>query len=482
MKNVQPVILSGGSGSRLWPLSRTGVPKQFLCLAGEETLLHQSLDRLMNLTSAEINVIDPYIVANNRHRFLVSEILREAEIRPRAIILEPLSRNTAPALTLAALAAIENDDPILIVSPSDHAVGNISMFSRAMLQAIQSAADGAISILGVTPNSPETGFGYIQAGDPRASNREVRAVKGFMEKPDVNKAKEFIDSGDFFWNSGIFILRSSTWIKAIKKFAPDIFLSTERAWVGRKTDGIFVRLGEADFSEIRGESIDRAVLEKCIGSEVEVHMIHLDAEWSDLGTWRSIWNSCGIDEGGNIFSGDVIALDATNSLVRASSRLVAALGINDLVVVDTPDALLVADMSRSQDIGRITERLIANRRVESELHRRVNRPWGWYDDILRGTGFKIKQIRVNPGARLSLQRHRYRSEHWVVVSGRAEVTVGSREFSLDSEQHVFIAQGEVHRLSNFGLAPLEIIEIQLGDYLEEDDIIRLDDDYGRVQG
>jgi mannose-1-phosphate guanylyltransferase/mannose-6-phosphate isomerase len=474
---VQPVILCGGSGTRLWPLSRAGFPKQFLCLTGAESLFQQAAKRLMGLGTDRIQVTDPLVVTGEEHRFLATEQLREIGVSPVAALLEPVARNTAPALTLAALAAVESgEDPVLVVTPADQTVADASAFNGAMYEAIGQAAEGAIVILGVTPDRPETGYGYIQAV---VAPTPTLVVERFVEKPDEATARRYLAAGGYYWNAGMFVLKASVWLQAIESFRPDIAATTRAAWAQRSADAAFVRPGAAEFAAIPSDSIDYAVMERCPGSSFPIRMAPLDAGWSDLGAWDAVWNVLPKDEQGNAHVGDVLATESSNTLVHATSRLVAVVGVENLVVVETPDAVLVADRSRSQDVKHIVNALQQQKREEHTLHRKVHRPWGWYDSIDEGGRFKVKRIQVKPKASLSLQKHHHRAEHWVVVSGTAEITCGDKIQLLTENQSTYIPLGEVHRLANPGTIPLEIIEVQSGGYLGEDDIVRFEDVYGR---
>jgi mannose-1-phosphate guanylyltransferase/mannose-6-phosphate isomerase len=483
MINATPVILCGGSGTRLWPLSRTGFPKQFLCLTGKESLFQQAALRLTNLGNRDIRVAAPVIVTGENHRFLASEQLREVGVEIGCALLEPLGRNTAPALTLAALAAMAwGADPVLVVTPADQTVVNASAFTTAMQQAVTEAANGSIVILGVTPDKPETGYGYIQTAKSLRSEAEaIQFVQRFVEKPDANTAQTYLNEGGYYWNAGMFVLKASVWLKALEQFRPDILQATQTAWGKRTADNQFVRPGKAEFTVIPSESIDYTVMERCPGSNFPIKMVPLDAGWNDLGAWDAVWNVLPKDEHGNAHVGDVLTTHSRNTLVHASSRLVSLVGVSDLIVVETPDAVLVADKARSQDVKHIVTQLQTTKREEHTLHRKVHRPWGWYDSIDEGGRFKVKRIQVKPGASLSLQKHHHRAEHWIVVKGTAEITNGSKVLTLTENQSTYIPLGEVHRLANPGTIPLEIIEVQSGSYLGEDDIVRFEDTYGRVQ-
>jgi mannose-1-phosphate guanylyltransferase/mannose-6-phosphate isomerase len=431
----------------------------------------------MGLGTDHIQIADPLVVTGEDHRFLATEQLREVGISPTAALLEPVARNTAPALTLAALAAVENgDDPVLVVTPADQTVADATAFNDAMHEAIRQAAEGAIVILGVTPDRPETGFGYIQAV---VAPTPTLVVERFVEKPDEVTARQYLAEGGYYWNAGMFVLKASVWLRAIESFRPDIAATTRAAWTLRSSDAAFVRPGKDEFAAIPGDSIDYAVMERCPGSRFPIRMAPLDAGWSDLGAWDAVWSVLHKDAQGNAHVGDVLATDNRNTLVHATNRLVALVGVQNLVVVETPDAVLVADRSRSQDVKHIVNALQQQKREEHTLHRKVHRPWGWYDSIDEGARFKVKRIQVKPGASLSLQKHHHRAEHWVVVNGTAEITNGDKTILLTENQSTYIPLGEVHRLANPGEIPLEIIEVQSGSYLGEDDIVRFEDTYGR---
>jgi mannose-1-phosphate guanylyltransferase/mannose-6-phosphate isomerase len=480
MISITPVILCGGSGTRLWPLSRAGFPKQFLSLTGNESLFQQAAQRLMALGSDDIQVAQPLIVTGEEHRFLAAEQLREAGIELGAALLEPVGRNTAPALTLAALAAQANgEDPVLVVTPADQTVANNAAFIQAMQQAIREAASGNIIILGITPDRPETGYGYIQAQDLNADG--AMAVQRFVEKPNADTAQHYLNEGGYYWNAGIFVVKASVWLNALSAFRQDIVNATEAAWNGKTQDNAFLRPSKAEFTAIPSESIDYAVMERCPGSNFPIKMVPLDAGWNDLGAWDAVWNMLPKDDQGNAHLGDVLTTDTRNTLVHASSRLVSLVGVQDLIVIETPDAVLVADKTRSQDVKHIVTKLQATKRDEHTLHRKVHRPWGWYDSIDEGGRFKVKRIQVKPSASLSLQKHHHRAEHWIVVKGTAEITNGDKVMLLAENQSTYIPLGEVHRLANPGTIPLEIIEVQSGSYLGEDDIVRFEDHYGRTK-
>ena len=474
---IQPVIMAGGSGTRLWPLSRSGFPKQFLSLGSDDSLFQQAVARLMGLAGDGIAVEAPLIVGNAEHRFLALEQMREVHVEPAAVILEPVGRNTAPALTLAALAAREGGaDPVLVVSPADQTVTDRAAFTAALRAAVHGAASGAIVILGVTPTGPETAYDYIRSTPADGLHK----VAQFVEKPDAATAARYLAEGGYTWNSGMFVLRASVWLDALREFRPDILAATEAAWSGRAPDERFVRPTREAFLAVPSESVDYAVMEKCPGSRFDIRMVPLDAGWNDLGAWDAVWQVAAKDAAGNSGVGDVIFEDSRNTLVHASGRLVTTLGVDNVVVVETADAVLVADRGRSQDVKKLVNRLHDDRRTEHAMHRKVHRPWGWYDSVDAGPRFQVKRIMVNPGATLSLQMHHHRAEHWIVVQGTAEVTCGERKMILTENQSTYIPLGETHRLANPGKLPLEIIEVQSGSYLGEDDIVRFEDTYGRT--
>ena len=476
---IQPIILAGGTGTRLWPLSRAAHPKQFLVLEGNRSLLQQAASRLGALgDDPAFELAAPIVLGNEAHRFLILDQLREVQCLPSAVVLEPAARNTAPAVTLAALqATIGGSDPVLVVTPADQVIGDPAAFCTALSLAVRAASDGAIVILGITPDRPETGYGYIQAG--AADDEGVQPVLRFVEKPDATKAAAYLASGDYAWNAGIFVLRASTWLQALGRCRPDILAATEQAFAARAQDGPFVRPAAAQFAVVPAESVDYAVLERCAAEGIEVRMVPLSAGWSDLGAWDAVWQLAEKDSAGNAARGDVRFHDTNNTFVYATSRLVSTVGLSDVVVVETPDAVLVTDRARSQDVKEIVGGLARDERSEHALHRKVHRPWGWYDSIDMGERFQVKRIMVKPGASLSLQKHHHRAEHWIVVSGTAEVTCGERIELLAENQSTYIPLGAVHRLANPGKVPLEIIEVQSGSYLGEDDIVRLEDRYGR---
>jgi mannose-1-phosphate guanylyltransferase/mannose-6-phosphate isomerase len=483
MIDIVPVVLCGGSGTRLWPLSRSGFPKQFLCLTGAESLFQQTARRLAALAADDLAVAPASIVCNEEHRFLAWEQWRETGVLRGDLLLEPEGRNTAPALTLAALAALESaGDPVLVVTPSDHAVADQAAFVQAVQCASREAARGAIVILGVIPDRPDTGFGYIKASSSTRPGA-LQDVERFVEKPDAVTAQRYLDDGGYYWNAGMFVLKASVWLGALSEFRPDILAATRAAWAGRAVDEQasrkFVRPDQEAFNRVPAESVDYAVMERCPGSPFQIRMTPLDAGWSDLGAWDAVWQALPKDAQGNAHAGDVLIHDSSGSLVHASSRLVTLVGVRNLVVIETADAVLVADRSCSQDVKAIVNGLSASGRDEHLLHRKVHRPWGWYDSVDEGRRFKVKRICVNPGASLSLQMHHHRAEHWVVVRGEARVEKEGLVTVLQENESAYIPIGVRHRLSNAGDIQLEIVEVQSGEDLREDDIVRFSDVYGR---
>jgi mannose-1-phosphate guanylyltransferase/mannose-6-phosphate isomerase len=485
---IAPVILCGGSGTRLWPLSRAGFPKQFLVLSADgsnQSLFQQAIERIRLVKDASISFDSTLIVTNEEHRFLALDQLRELKNLTVTLLLEPSGRNTAPALTIAALQAMEGGvDPILVVTPADQIVLNKDAFAKALNQAIGIAQSGAIAILGITPTAPETGYGYIKTS--KTKNNDVSGewiVEGFVEKPSEQTAAQYLQEGGYFWNGGMFVLKASVWLAALGAFRPDILEANQKAWeaktIDTSGDAIFVRPDSKLFNTIPSESIDYAVIEKCPGSQFPIKMVELNAGWNDLGAWDAVWQLGAQDKDGNVTSGDTLLTNVKNSLVHASSRLVSVVGVENLIIVETSDAILVADRKNSQDVKNIVGQLAAQKREEKNLHRKVSRPWGWYDSVDEGERFKVKRIQVKPGASISLQMHHHRAEHWIVVKGTAEITNGDRVLLLSENQSTYIPQGQTHRLANPGKTPLEIIEVQSGSYLGEDDIVRFEDTYGR---
>ncbi|MFZ5605631.1 MAG: mannose-1-phosphate guanylyltransferase/mannose-6-phosphate isomerase [Pseudomonadota bacterium] len=467
MAKLQPVLLSGGSGTRLWPLSREAYPKQFLPLVGDDTLLQATWRRVAALADAA-----PIVVAGEEHRFLVAEQLRQIGAPTPAILLEPVGRNTAPAIAAAALQAMAGgEDPLLLVLPSDHVVRDAAAFRAAVGAALPAAEVGRLVTFGIVPAAPETGFGYIQA----APGEGVRPVLRFVEKPDPATAQAYFEEGGYYWNSGMFLLRASRYLEELQRFRPDILASARAAFAAATRDGDFIRLDKAAFAACPADSIDYAVMEKTDAAAV----LPVDIGWNDVGSWSALWEVSAQDADGNAHHGDVIAIDSRNSYAYAR-RLVALVGVDDLVVVETDDAVLVARKDRVQQVKDVVARLKAESRSQAVLHREVHRPWGSYDSVDIGDGFQVKRIKVKPGARLSLQSHTRRAEHWVVVRGTARVTRDNDVFELLPNQSTYIPIGARHRLENPGREMLELIEVQSGDYLGEDDIVRYEDLYGRT--
>ena len=477
--HITPVILCGGSGTRLWPLSRTAFPKQFLVLSGKTTLFQQAVERLQALKNPSITLNDTLIVTNEEHRFLVTDQLREMQDVKAQLLLEPIGRNTAPALTLAALQAIDKgEDSILVVTPADQTVQDQLSFTKSLHDAIEVADKGSIVVLGIKPTKPDTGFGYIKK-DKSEDERHAFKVLNFTEKPDLVTAEKYVKSGDYFWNAGIFVLRASVWLKTIQYFNPDIYEATLKAFRQKTNDDLFIRPDEHLFKTISANSIDCAVIEKCPQSDFKIKMVELDAGWNDLGSWDAVWQVGNKDENQNVTYGDTLLEDTKNSLVYADHKLVSVVGLDNIVVIETSDAILVIDRNQSQEVKMIVNKLSVQNREEKNLHRKVARPWGWYDSLDEGDSFKVKRIQVNPGSSLSLQKHTKRAEHWIVVRGVAEVICNDKRIILKENESTFIPLGNTHRLSNPGQNFLEIIEVQSGSYLGEDDIERFDDSYGR---
>lgn len=469
---LTPVILSGGAGTRLWPLSRELYPKQLLALIGERTMLQQTALRLSGLAAAS-----PVVVCNDAHRFLVAEQLRQLRIEPRAVVLEPFGRNTAPAIALAALAASKlasGDDPELLVLPADHVIKDVAAFQKAVRVALPAVQQGKLVTFGIVPSTPETGYGYIQRGGASGSDG-VFAIARFVEKPPLERAQQFLKSGDYLWNSGMFMFRAGRYLQELERFAPEIARVCRSAFDGAKSDLDFMRIDPKVFEQCPSDSIDYAVMEKTSDAVV----VPLDAGWSDVGSWSALHEASETDGHGNVSRGDVIAEDSDGCYLYSESRLVAAVGLTDHVVVETKDAVLVAPKSRVQDVKKLVSRLKEAGRYEHSLHREVFRPWGSYDSIENGERFQVKRLKVKPGATLSLQMHHHRAEHWIVVSGTARITRGEEVFLLEENQSTYIPIGVKHRIENPGMIPLQIIEVQSGSYLGEDDIVRFDDRYGR---
>lgn len=476
---VTPVILCGGSGTRLWPLSRSAFPKQFLVLSGKTTLFQQAVERLQALKSPSVILNDTLILTNEEHRFLVLDQLREMKDVKAQLLLEPVGRNTAPALTLAALQANDKgEDPILVVTPADQTVQDQDNFTRSLHDAIEVADKGSIVVLGIKPTKPDTGFGYIKKDTSEDGHHSFK-VLNFTEKPDLKTAETYLKSGDYFWNGGMFVLKASVWLKAIQHFSPDTYEATLKAFNQKTQDVAFIRPDENLFKAIPSNSIDYAVIEKCPQSNFEIKMVELDAGWNDLGSWDAVWQVGNQDENQNVTYGDTLLENTKNSLVYADHKLVSVVGLDNIVVIETSDAILVIDRNQSQEVKMIVNKLSIENREEKNLHRKVSRPWGWFDSLDEGSNFKVKLIQVNPGASLSLQKHTKRAEHWVVVKGIAEVICNDKKITLKENESTYIPLGHTHRLSNPGKEVLEIIEVQSGKYLGEDDIERFEDKYGR---
>jgi mannose-1-phosphate guanylyltransferase/mannose-6-phosphate isomerase len=487
MLDLQPVILSGGSGTRLWPLSRERHPKQLLALDGQSTMLQATARRVASFANGSGEVRSPVVVCNEEYRFVTAEQLRAAGCPAARIVLEPFGRNTAPALTLAALlvqaeAEAGTGDPVLLVMPADHVVRNETAFHAAIAAGIPAAADGAIVTFGIVPDRAETGYGYIQTDGSAGQGAEVLALRRFVEKPDAQTAAAYVASGEYLWNSGLFMLRASTWLKAIERFDPAIAQACRQAVAGARHDVDFVRLDVQAFEASPSDSIDYAVMEKLTqaGSDgPRGCVVPMSAGWSDVGAWDAVWQVSERDTQGNSTRGEAVLEDTRDTLAISTSRLVACLGLDNVVVVETPDAVLVADKRHTQKIKDLVGRLKKQGHASIDNHRKVHRPWGYYDSIDAGDRFQVKRIVVKPGAALSLQMHHHRAEHWVVVRGTAKVTVGERTVILAENQSTYIPIGETHRLENPGKLDLEIIEVQSGAYLGEDDIVRFEDVYGR---
>ena len=458
---IVPVILSGGSGTRLWPLSRKLHPKQFINLVNETSLFQDTIIRLPNGFS------DPLIVCNEEHRFLAAEQLREIDKETSGIILEPEGRNTAPAIALSALKLVaKNQDPIMLILPADHLIKNIKMFHHSIKVAKSLAKDDKLITFGIFPDKPETGYGYIKADLNKA--KSYSKIKSFTEKPSYKNAQKYLDSGKYLWNSGMFMFKASVYLKELEKFEPQILSACKQSYKSEHIDSDFIRVDNNEFRKCSNKSVDHAIMERTKNAVV----VKLDANWSDVGSWSSLWEAKNKDINHNASDGDVELEDVKNTYTYSSNRLVSVIGVSNLVIVDTHDALLVADKKKTNNIQKIITRLQNNNRTEASNHRKVHRPWGHYDSVDRGEGFLVKRIVVNPGSKLSLQSHKYRAEHWVVVKGKASVISGDKFFQLTENESTYIPKEATHRLENNEKVPLEIIEIQTGSYLDEDDIIR----------
>ena len=478
---IQPVVLSGGSGTRLWPLSREKYPKQLLPLIGEDSLLQATVRRVEGIAGVELAA--PLVVCNEEYRFVIAEQLRVMG-KPGTVVLEPLGRNTAPALTIAAQAAMkEGADPVLLVMPADHVIVDTAAFQAVVQKGAVLAGQGVVVTFGITPDTPETGYGYIQSGDAYGADGAKRIAR-FVEKPNLHTAQQYLAEGNYLWNSGLFMMRASVWLAALKVCRADILAACDTAWAQGQTDGEFVRVGKEAFSQCPSDSIDYAVMERIAGSSGNTDLpagvvIPLSAGWSDVGAWEALWQVLPKDADGNVAQGDVLMQDSHNTLALSEGRLIACVGVDDLIVVETADAILVAHKNKTQDVKKIVDRLKAAGRSEGQTHRKVFRPWGWYDSVDNGERFQVKRIVVKPGGTLSLQMHHHRAEHWIVVSGTAKVTKGDDTFLLSENESTYIPLGVTHRLENPGRVELEMVEVQSGSYLGEDDIVRFEDVYGR---
>ena len=464
---LKAVIMAGGSGTRLWPLSRAAHPKQFLALHGEDTMLQATFKRLDGL-----DIQSSVTICNEEHRFFVAEQLREID-KLGSIILEPVGRNTAPAIALAALSSPEGEDPLLLVLAADHVIQDVAVFTKTVMNAIPLAEAGKLVTFGIVAHEPNTGYGYIKKGESQGPGF---AVDAFVEKPSIEVAKEYLESGDYFWNSGMFLFKASRYLEELEKHRPDIYQACQLSMEGTSKDNDFLRINQSAFSTCLSESIDYAVMEKTNDAVV----VPMDAGWSDIGSWSSLWDISEKDQNGNAVHGDVMLHESNNSYIRTDGKLVAVIGVDDLVIVSTKDVLVVAHKDSVQDVKAVAQQLKAESRTEWEHHREVYRPWGKYDSIDSGDRYQAKRITVKPGAKLSVQMHHHRAEHWVVVSGTAKVTNGEKTFILSENESTYIPVGVIHALENPGKVPLEMIEVQSGSYLGEDDIVRFEDVYGRV--
>jgi mannose-1-phosphate guanylyltransferase / mannose-6-phosphate isomerase len=469
---IHPVILSGGSGTRLWPMSRTLYPKQLLTLLGRDSLLQQTVRRV----AERKGFAPPLLVANEEHRFIIAEQLREIAVAPRALLLEPIGRNTAPAACVAALALTESDpDPLMLVMPSDHTIGDVEAFATAVERAAAAARAGALVSFGIAPERPETGYGYIRRGAGLEGIEGAFAVAEFVEKPGSEEAEAFVASGEHSWNSGIFLFPARQYLDELERLRPDMVAACREALATAQRDSDFIRLGKEAFSACAGDSIDYAVMEHTRRAAV----VPVSMGWSDVGSWNALWEMGVKDADGNSIEGNVVAEETRNCYLRSEAGLIAAIGIEDLVVVATADAVMVAPRNRTQDVKKLVARLVKDRRDEADALPTVHRPWGSYTSLHNGHRVQVKHIMVKPGGKLSLQMHHHRAEHWVVVHGTAKIRRGDEEMMLSEDQSTYIPIGTAHRLENPGKIPLHLIEVQSGSYLGEDDIVRLEDSYGR---
>lgn len=475
---ILPVIMSGGSGSRLWPLSRALHPKQFLALLNENTLLQETVNRLDNT-----KCLNPLIICNNEHRFIVAEQLRANDTSASDIILEPMGKNTAPAITLAALAALDKgDDPLLLVLAADHVIKDIPAFQQAVMDAKAFASQDKLVTFGIVPTHPETGYGYIRQGNQQTHSEATGFnVDSFVEKPNLATAQTYLDSGEYLWNSGMFMFKASRYLEELAKFSPEMLSVCKNAFENKTQDLDFTRISTDIFVQCPEDSIDYAVMEPlCKAESSDAVVVPMNAGWSDVGSFSSLWEVSDKDDNGNVNHGDVISHNTTNSYINAGHKLVTTVGVDNLVIVETKDALLVANKDQVQDVKTIVEQLKAQERYEYKHQREVFRPWGKYDSLDFGLRDQVKRITVKPGAKLSIQMHHHRAEHWIVVSGTASVTNGDKTFLVTENESTYIPLGQIHALENPGCLPLELIEVQTGSYLGEDDIVRFDDKYGRV--
>lgn len=480
MTSLFPVILAGGGGTRLWPLSRELYPKQFLSFNDEDSMLQLTLKRLEGLGSDQ-EILRPLVLCNEEHRFLVEEHASQIDVELESIVLEPAGRNTAPALTIAALS-VKETDPIMLMMPADHLIENIAGFQDAVKTGGKLAQQGMLVTFGIKPTQPETGYGYIKTADRLTGGQDTGAyiIQEFVEKPDSVTAEKYLQSGEYLWNSGVFMMQASVWLQAIGKYRQDILTACTDAFAGGKHDGLFFRLDQEAFLSCPSDSIDYAVMEKVGGNKGhQAALVELNAGWSDIGSWSAVWDVNAKNQDKNVFLGDVIATETRNTLVLSRDRLIATVGCENMIIIETPDAILVGDRTKSQDVKHIVEKLKQDERKERLLHTKVYRPWGSYESIDSGERFQVKRLTVKPGKKLSLQLHHKRAEHWVVVSGVATVTCGDRTFKLKENESTFIPLGEKHRLENAEDVLLEVIEVQSGNYLGEDDIVRFEDDFGR---